>query len=191
MKKLFLPLLLLLSALVSLAQAPASRIEFYQDHADGQYRLGEDVRVFARADGPKEWTMTVTVNGIRGESEPIGLSGEMLPVFDYAFDEPTAVILTLSDPDKPAERYETGFIVGAEGFRPGFEAPRDLRKYWKKEIRAMRREKMEVKLTPVFAPKTDSDSHTTRVIKSAFQALIRVLEKAFGIFKDYEEFNAA
>ena len=49
----------------------------------------------------------------------------------------------------------------------------------------------EVKLTPVFAPKTDSDSHTTRVIKSAFQALIRVLEKAFGIFKDYEEFNAA
>ena len=149
MKKLFLSLLSLLLAVVSLAQAPAPRIEFYQAHQDGQYRLGEDVCVSARADGPKEWTMTVTVNGIRGESEPIGLSGEMLPVFDYAFDEPTAVILTLSDPDKPAERYETGFIVGAEGFRPGFEAPRDLRKYWKKEIRAMRREKMEVKLTPV------------------------------------------
>ncbi|MBR6313306.1 MAG: hypothetical protein IKR49_01545 [Clostridia bacterium] len=48
----------------------------------------------------------------------------------------------------------------------------------------------EVKLTPVFAPKTDSDIHTTRVIKAAFQALIRVLEKAFGFFKDFEEFNA-
>ena len=49
----------------------------------------------------------------------------------------------------------------------------------------------EVKLTPVMAPKTDSDVHTTRVIKAAFQALIRVLEKAFGFFKDLEDFNAA
>ena len=49
----------------------------------------------------------------------------------------------------------------------------------------------EIKLTPVFAPKTDNDAHTTRVIKAAFQSLIRVLEKAFGIFKDFEEFNAA
>ena len=48
----------------------------------------------------------------------------------------------------------------------------------------------EVKLTPVLAPKTDSDVHTTRVIKAAFQALIRVLEKAFGVFKDLEDFNA-
>ena len=49
----------------------------------------------------------------------------------------------------------------------------------------------EVKLTPIFAPKTDSDSHTTRVIKAGFQSLIRVLQKMFGTFKDFEDFNAA
>lgn len=49
----------------------------------------------------------------------------------------------------------------------------------------------EVKLQPLMAAKTDNDIHTTRVIKAAFQALIRVLGKAFGFFKTLEDFNAA
>ena len=48
----------------------------------------------------------------------------------------------------------------------------------------------EVKLTPVMAPKSDGDDHTVRTIKTAFQALIRVLGKAFGFFKTLEDFNA-
>jgi len=49
----------------------------------------------------------------------------------------------------------------------------------------------EVKLQPLMAPKTDKDDHTVRTIKAAFQALIRVLGKAFGFFKTLEDFNAA
>ena len=49
----------------------------------------------------------------------------------------------------------------------------------------------EVKLTPLMAPKTDKDDHTVRTIRAAFQALIRVLGKAFGFFKTMEDFNAA
>ena len=48
----------------------------------------------------------------------------------------------------------------------------------------------EVKLTPLMAPKTDNNDHTIRTIKAAFQALIRVLGKAFGFFKTMEDFNA-
>ena len=49
----------------------------------------------------------------------------------------------------------------------------------------------EVKLQPLMSPKTDKDDHTIRTIKAAFQALIRVLGKAFGFFKTMEDFNAA
>ncbi len=49
----------------------------------------------------------------------------------------------------------------------------------------------EVTLQPLMARKTDNDDHTIRTIKAAFQALIRVLGKAFGFFKTLEDFNAS
>ena len=49
----------------------------------------------------------------------------------------------------------------------------------------------EVRLTPVFAPKTDNDSRTLRTIKAGFASLIRVLGKMFGFFKTLEDFTAA
>lgn len=45
----------------------------------------------------------------------------------------------------------------------------------------------EIKLHPVFERKTDNDLRTTRVIKTAMQALIRVLGKAFNFFNTMED----
>ena len=48
----------------------------------------------------------------------------------------------------------------------------------------------EIKLIPVFSKKTDNDPHVFRVIKTALDALIRVLGKALGFFTVMEDFNA-
>jgi len=149
MKKLLLSLVLLLAAVFAFAQNNGTRLEMFLDRADGRFGLHEPVLVSVRADKEQEWNMTLTVNGIRGESDRVRLVEGMQLVLSESYDEPTAVIVSLSDPSNPGDRYEIGYIVAAEEFRPGFDAPRDLRRYWKKEIRAMRREKMEVKLTPV------------------------------------------
>ena len=47
-----------------------------------------------------------------------------------------------------------------------------------------------VTLTPVWQEKTDNDSHTLRTVKAAIESLTRIIQKIFGIFKDYQEFDA-
>lgn len=149
MKKLFFPFLLLFVAASLCAQTAAPRLALSLDRADGRFRVHEPVTVSVRADQAQTWNLTLTVNGNRGESRPVRLSEGTQTLLRESYDVPTAVIVTLSDPENPRERYETGFICGDADFRPGFDAPRDLRKYWKKQIRTMRREKMDVRLTPV------------------------------------------
>ena len=47
-----------------------------------------------------------------------------------------------------------------------------------------------VTLYPVWEAKTDSDSHVMRIIKAALASLVRILQKVFGVFKEFEEFDA-
>ena len=47
-----------------------------------------------------------------------------------------------------------------------------------------------VTLYPVWEEKTDNDPHIMRVVKCALASLQRVFQKLFGIFKDFQEFDA-
>ena len=48
-----------------------------------------------------------------------------------------------------------------------------------------------VNLYAVWEEKTDNDSHVFRIIKAALASLQRIIEKVFGVFKDFKEFDDA
>ena len=96
------------------------------------------------------------------------------PTPSFRFDKPGTVTISADTP--LAVDYEFVCWIDKDGnkYYPGQKVHVDS----------------ELKLQPKMAPKTDDDSHTTRVIKTALESLIRVLSKAFGTFKTLEDYVA-
>lgn len=136
-------------------------IELSVDRPDGQYSSGEIVNVYAHVDSLayENVNMTVSVNGIRRQTQPLKLKeGDQL-IFSSSYSGSTAVMVSLSDPDSPRKRLDVGFVVDPMGFRPGYDEPRDLRKYWRNQFRALKKEKMQVKMTPVALDAADAGKY--------------------------------
>lgn len=136
-------------------------IELSIDRPDGQYAAGEVVNVYARVDSLAYdmVNMSVSINGIRGQSGPLALKEGRQLIFSGSYSESTAVMVSLSDPASPRTRLDIGFVVEPLGFRPGYAAPGDLRKYWKKEFKALKKDKMQVKMTPVALSGSDAEEY--------------------------------
>lgn len=136
-------------------------IELSVDRPDGQYSAGEVISVYADVDSLAydKVNMTIFVNGIRQEPESLSLTEGRQLIYKNSYSQPTAVMVSLSAPDSPRMRLDVGFVVEPSGFRPGFEEPKDLRKYWKQEFKALKKEKMEVKMTPVTLSDRDAGKY--------------------------------
>lgn len=136
-------------------------IELSIDRPDGQYVSGEIVNVYANLDSLADMTvnMSVSLNGIRGQMQPLSLKRGNQLIFRGSYSESTAVMVSLSDPASPRLRLDIGFVVEPLGFRPGYNAPRDLRQYWRKEFRALKQEKMQVRMIPVALSGADAENY--------------------------------
>ena len=145
---------------------------FLLDRDNGQYALGDTVRLSARIIGqdPGPLEMTVYENGIRRSRTLIApLTSESRVIYQDIRAVPTAVTLEIRPAFTPEADYEeeplpdknclrVGYVCGAKGFTPGFDEPKDLRKWWDKQIRTLRRSPMKVKLEPVALQGADAEN---------------------------------
>lgn len=172
--KRMIAILLSLLALTQLSGASLplrDGVRIVLDRDNGQYSLGDTVRVSASIvgedSGPLE--MTLYENGIRRNKVLIAsLTSEPKVIFEDVRSVPTAVTLEFRPAGTPKSAYEDeplpdknclrlGYVCGAEGFTPGFDTPKDLHKWWGKEIKALRKSPMKVKVEPVALTGDDAD----------------------------------
>jgi len=116
---------------------------------EGIYAKGEKIRVIAETAEETPALVKVYINGHYRRQREITVPAGRSTVFSGSFDEATALMVRLADPADPKDSTTIGAVVAPEEFRPGFEEPADFRKFWKKQLRAMRKEKMHPVLTPV------------------------------------------
>ena len=126
---------------------------------EGVYAKGDTVKVFAEVGQATPALVKVYQNGqFKGMSETVLPPGKS-EVFRGTYDEAAALMIRLANPADQNDSTTVGAIVAPEEFRPGFEEPADFRKFWKKQLRKMRREKMDVQLTPVAVPGEDGEKY--------------------------------
>lgn len=123
---------------------------------EGVYAKGDSMKVFAEVAKDTPALLKVYQNGYYKESREFCLPAGKSEVFSGSYDDATALMFRLANPANPKDSTTVGAIVAPEDFRPGFDEPKDWRKFWQKQLRQMRRQKMEVKLTPVPVPGKDS-----------------------------------
>lgn len=160
--KRYLTFALLALCTTSLAQNRLSDSHtFTLDRGDGIYGKGDTVRLFmnAPAEAACDLRMTTYINGINSRDTLDISGGNDGCIYRAVWNEPTAVMLEFSRKDDPSDKFRIGYVSGAEGFRPGWDAPGDLHRFWKRQIRALRRIPMEVKLTPVPLSPQDSSAY--------------------------------
>ena len=123
---------------------------------EGVYAKGDSLKVYAEVAKETPALVKIYQNGYFKEQREVCLHAGKSEVFSGSYDEATALMFRLADPANPKDSTTIGAIVAPEDFRPGFDEPKDWRKFWRKQLKQLRRQKMQVKLTPVAIPGKDS-----------------------------------
>lgn len=146
------------------AQNSLDAFDFRLDHKDGQYALGDTVRLSMTPpqDACAALRMTTYINGINtGDTVDVVPARNSECIYKAAWDEPAAVMLefTRKGASADGDKFTIGYIVGADQFKTGWEAPKDLHKFWKRQIKELRKVPMEVKLKPVALKPEDAQKY--------------------------------
>ena len=128
------------------------------NHPDGQYASGDTVIVSVNPvkEYPTPLEVAVFENGVMTRKEKIGIVSSPRVVFTDVRTGPVAVMLEFrpegtfpeSTPMnlKPSEdAIRIGYVINASAFEPGFQPPKDLKRYWGRQIRHLRAKKMTVR----------------------------------------------
>ncbi len=128
----------------SLEAAVAQNIVVKQSNESGIYKKGENITVTVHLNKPasdsiliKTWinySATSSVRKIKYNDDAV--------IFNDSFDAATSVILHITAGN---ETSKIGLVVAPEDFKPETEYPKDLKKYWKAERKALRNLPMEIK----------------------------------------------
>ena len=137
-------------------------LRFGLNHPDGQYASSDTVIVSVEPvkDYPNPLEVAVFENGVMTRVEKIGVITNPQIVFTDVRTGPVAVMLEFRpegtfperipmnlDPSEDAIRI--GYVINGSAFEPGFQPPRDLKLYWKRQIRHLREKKTTVMSKPV------------------------------------------
>ena len=123
---------------------------------EGVYAKGDTIKVYAEVSRETPAVVKIYQNGYYKESREAVLPAGKSEVFCGCFDQASAMMFRLADPANPKDSTTVGAIVSPEEFLPGFDEPKDFRKFWRRQVKRLRRQKMEVKLAPVPIPGKDS-----------------------------------
>lgn len=158
MKRFCIFLSVLLCTVPVLAQTLRQDVSLRVNSETGIYAKGDTVRVWADVKAVPDFDVTFKVMrwcdwGSSGDS-PITLhQGENL-IFESVFDEAVQYVFELTDGKNIGDfkaggvnNVFAGIVVAPEEFEVGFDEPKDLRRFWKKEIRGMRKLKMAAEIT--------------------------------------------
>lgn len=126
------------------------------DSATGMYAAGETVNVYGKltSDYDSELVCAVKVNGrVIQRPTPVELKKDTaIVVYSSSFADPAAVQVYVYPRTNDKKKASLGFIVEAEGLRPGFDVPEDLESFWASQLKSMRKRKIKSVLTPVDFP---------------------------------------
>lgn len=134
------------------------------DRVSAVYAIGDTVRVIADvvAVPPHTVNMNVFTGGYRENSikeGPLDVRvGENI-LYEGVFDSPSEVMVSLTA--EGSDEYMCGFLVAPEKFNPGFKAPKDLLRFWRREIREMRDLPMVSKVVPIEGDKERGEGFET------------------------------
>lgn len=157
--KLILTAALLFLAVTLGAQTLRDNVSIYVNHWDGLYEKGDLVKVWADVKAVPEGDVWLYVYKACYRKNPqkslIQLKKGENVLFEETVDETVQYVFELTDGVKPGEFKDpgakgnvwAGFVVDPNGFEVGFEEPADVRAFWKKNIREMRREKIQAQIT--------------------------------------------
>lgn len=147
--------MMLLSTLAG-AQTIRGNIRLTVNSEDALYAKGDTVRVFAEVSGPEWKGLSFRVMHYctwePASEKTIDVPEGKTLLFEEVADEPMQYVFELTDGEKPKDMTAPGNVfagvaVAPELFKPGYKAPSDWRRYWRREIRAMRRVPMDPKIT--------------------------------------------
>ncbi len=160
MKRVFCIIICLLAVAAAYGQSFLESVYLTPDRGwDGVYAKGDTIRVYADADREMPALVKVYRNGKFQGVDEVLLKAGRTEVFSGSYDEASALMVRLANPEDQKDSTTVGAIVAPEEFLPGFGEPKDFRRFWKKQLKAMRREKMNVKLTPVEVPEKDREKY--------------------------------
>lgn len=150
-------LLVIVLLLSGLYTAAAQDVRLKLNTQEGIYSLGDTVRVYGRClEAADSLDMEIRVNGMDTGHSKVLLGEEFSEIYSEVCDSSKWVAIIINIPGKPA--IDIGFMVEPETIRPGYKAPRDLQRFWRREIARMRRSPMQVKVDAVPAPEKYGDS---------------------------------
>lgn len=129
--------------------------------SDGRYAIGDTLKVWACVDIAPRDSLTLclwkgALEDKQSERKVLLAKGETL-LLEKVFDSPTAEFMSISSSRDPKDFTRVGWIAAEEGFTPGFSEPRDLMRFWRRQIRAMRKDPMVPILTPVELKGADAE----------------------------------
>lgn len=145
--------LLLLTAAPAYAQYTSALLEI--DRKDGVYAVGDSIKVWVNVTSEchpvQEFTMQEDMLHDVLKQEMRLAPGHHL-VYAGVCSRPVNYVFTFGDPGADRD-YKKASIVGAivapETMRPGYKTPKDLRKFWDRQLKKMRKMPLESKLAPV------------------------------------------
>lgn len=154
--RIIISLLLSTACLLANAQDGAEKalgkfITLSVSHENGQYRKGENIKVFAdlKDSGYGDLRMDLLYNGIIKESRRLKLEEGTQCILDTCYRDTRAVIVSLYSEKVSPHTLDIGFVIAPKGFRPGFEAPEDLKEYWDGQVSAWKQSQPRITATPV------------------------------------------
>ena len=96
---------------------------------EGVYVKGDTIKVYAEVGKETPALVKIYQNGYFKEARETLLPAGKSQVFSGAYDEAVALMFRLADPADPKDSTTVGAIVSPEDFRPGFDEPKDWRKF--------------------------------------------------------------
>ena len=158
----FASILLFLSLFPCQGAGIVSSLRFKLNHPDGQYASSDTVIVSAEPveDYPAPIEVAVFENGVMTRIEKIGAVTGPRIVFTDVRTGPVAVILEFRPEgtfperirmnlDSSDDAIRIGYVINGSAFKSGFRPPKDLKRYWGRQIRRLRAKKMTVRSKPV------------------------------------------
>ncbi len=127
-----------------LPNANAQNILLTQSNQSGIYKSGENIRVTASVNGLSTDSVSVKILKDYNEIQNLNIkwTGDSLVLFNKKLDKPASMIFEVRAAD---QLVSLGLVVDPEKFQTGTNRPKDFRKYWKKEKKALHSLPIEVK----------------------------------------------
>lgn len=141
--------LLLVALSFFFLSANSQPILLEQKKSDGIYKAGDKIEYYLISDGKRNDSVSITViknNKVEIERKTIVVNSEKQLVYSGSFDTPCSVMLTATYKEGSVS---LGSMVDPQLLRPGSEAPKDFKAYWKHQKKLLNALKWEVKSTPV------------------------------------------